>query len=174
MKPTLRLLFALLLCGIALPAHAKRVPDLAFKDLSGHTQKLSTLRGEITVLSFWATWCAPCRDELPRLSKLKDEYAPKGVRFVAISADEPKDRPKIDSFLKTANLTLDVWTGADLDTLDHLSLGNELPATILLDQNGEPVARILGEAQDSDIRTRLDWLLNGRQGPAPEPVVKHY
>src|SRR6185437_10722632 len=65
---------ALLLLLLPCAAQAKRAPNLAFKDLSGHTQKLSALEGSISVVSFWATWCAPCRDELPRLSKLAQQY----------------------------------------------------------------------------------------------------
>ena len=163
----------LFLC-FALTAQARPIPNLTFKDLAGRPQKLAALHGWITVLSFWATWCAPCLEELPRLSTLNAEYAPRGVHFLAISADAPKDRPKIASFLQARNITLDIWTGADLDTLDHLALGNVLPATLILDQNGEPVTRILGEAQDADLRTSLDWLLASRQGPAPAPLLKRY
>jgi hypothetical protein len=66
-----------------------------------------------------------------------------------------------------------VWTGADTDTLSRLGLGIELPATIVLDENGEVICRLLGEARETDLRTALDWLLNGRSGPVPEAIVKH-
>jgi len=154
-------------------AQAKRIPDLEFKDLAGHTEKLSSLQGSIAVISFWATWCAPCREELPRLSHLSRDYTPKGVHFLAISADSSKDKPKIEPFLHQQNLALEVWLGASIDTLDRLNLGNALPATIILDENGEIIGRIEGEAQPADITSRLDWLLNHRQGASPEPLTKH-
>jgi thiol-disulfide isomerase/thioredoxin len=164
------LLLATTLSGFA----AKPVPDLHFKDLAGHAEKLSSLQGSITVVTFWATWCTPCQEELPRIVQLQQEYAAKGIRFVAISIDTAKDRAKIQPFLQQHNITLDVWTGADADTLDRLHLGDEVPATIVLDKDGEPAGRILGEAHPEDIGIYLDWLLDNRKGPAPQRVIKRY
>jgi thiol-disulfide isomerase/thioredoxin len=155
-------------------AHAKPIPNLKFHDLAGHDQHFDNLRGSITVISFWATWCTPCREELPRLSKLQQQYATSGVRFLAISVDNPKDFAKIEPFLHQQNITLDVWEGADIDTLDHLALGDVVPATLILDKNGEVVGRISGEARDSDVTGYLDWLLHDRQGAAPEPFITRH
>ena len=58
--------------------------------------------------------------------------------------------------------------------LDNAGLGNLLPATMILDEQGQIVARIEGQARDADIRQTLDWLLNGRQGPAPEALIKRF
>jgi thiol-disulfide isomerase/thioredoxin len=154
-------------------AFAKPIPNLRFHDLAGHNQHLDSLRGSITVISFWATWCTPCRAELLRLSKLNAQYATSGVRFLAISVDESKDFPKIAPYFHQQNISLDVWTGADLDTLDLLALGDIVPATLVLDKNGEIIGRISGEARDADVTAYLDWLLHDRQGPAPDPFIKH-
>jgi thiol-disulfide isomerase/thioredoxin len=154
-------------------AQAKPIPNLKFRDLAGHDQRLDSLRGSITVISFWATWCTPCRAELPRLSKLSEQYRANGVRFIAISVDESKDFAKIEPFLHQQNITLDIWTGADLDTLDRLAIGNIVPATIVLDKNGEIIGRISGEARDADVTGYLDWLLHDRQGTGPDPFIKH-
>jgi len=169
----------LILILLAVPvAQGKRLPNLEFKSLAGQTEKLADLRGSITVVNFWATWCAPCRAELPLLSKLSKQYADRKVRFVAISADEEpenkKNRAKIDLFLSRQNLGIDVWLGADLDMLDRLQLGNVLPATLILDEQGEVVTRVIGEAHEEDVKGPLDWLLNGRTGPAPAAVTKRY
>jgi thiol-disulfide isomerase/thioredoxin len=172
MTPSIKRLLILAITGFALTAGAKPVPDLKFQDLAGHTQKLSDLRGSITVISFWATWCGPCKEELPRLSALKQHYADKGVRFIAISADEPKSRSKIEPYIQQQGITLDIWTGADIGSLDRLNLGNALPATIVLDKDGTPIGRIMGEARDADITSYLDWLLSDRSAPAPPPTLK--
>jgi len=170
----LKLITIVLLAAVNLSAPAKPVPDLKFTDLTGHPQKLSSLRGSITVVSFWATWCAPCLEELPRLARLNQQYSSKSVHFVLISADEPKDRPKIEPFLQHHDITLEVWLGASLDTLDRLNLDNALPATLILDPTGEVISRIEGEARDEDLTTALNWLLNNRTGPAPAPLTKRY
>jgi thiol-disulfide isomerase/thioredoxin len=165
---------ALLLCATLASAAPKKVPNLEAKSLTGESEKITALRGSIVVISFWATWCGPCTEELPRLSKLKQEYAAKGVRFIAISVDEPKTRAKIEPYLKQQSIELEVWVGGNLDMLEHSGLGNVLPGTLIIDQQGEIVTRIVGEAQEPDIRSRLDWLTNERPGPAPEPLIKHY
>ena len=155
-------------------AQAKRAPNLQLTDQAGKTHKISELRGSIVVVNFWATWCGPCREELPMLTRLSQEYGAKKVRFVAVSADEKKNRAAVDKFVTANHLGMEIWLGADVDMLQRADLGNVLPATFILDQQGDVVARILGQAREQDIRKPLDWLLAGKQGPAPEAVVKHY
>ena len=174
MYRALRGLVSIALCCSFVPVYAKPVPDMKFRDLAGHTQRMGSLRGSITVVSFWATWCAPCREELPRLSHLKEQYAESGVRFLAISIDESKDRARIEPYLQHENIALDVWVGADVDTLGRVGLGNIVPGTLILDKDGEIVGRIMGEARDSDVTGYLDWLLHDRQGTAPAPLIKRY
>jgi thiol-disulfide isomerase/thioredoxin len=167
----------LLACAVlvlAAAALAESVPKLSLKDLNGQPQKLSALRGKTVVLNFWATWCEPCQEELPRLSKLSQNYKEKNVEFVAVSIDAAKDRDKIGPLLHRLDVTLDIWTGADLDTLEKFGLGNVVPGTMVIDEKGQVVARVMGEARDEDVRAPLDWLLSGRLGAAPPPLLKRY
>jgi len=168
---------AIFALGLPGAIEAKPVPNLGFKDLVGAKKGLGDLRGSIVVVNFWATWCGPCRDELPLFARLNTEYAAKKVRFVEISEDEngvsKAGRAKIDAFMKANGPGLEVWTGADTDALSRLGLGIELPATIVVDENGEVICRLLGEARETELRTVLDWLVNGRTGPAPPAIYKH-
>jgi thiol-disulfide isomerase/thioredoxin len=164
----------LLLCLFVVSAQGKRAPNLELKDLSGNKQKLDSLHGSIAVVSFWATWCVPCRDELPRLSKLTQEYSPSGVRFIAISIDEQKDRDKVAPYVAGQKLAMDIWVGGDTDMMARVGLGDIVPGTIILDQQGEIIGRIMGEAREEDIRSRIEWLRNGRQGNVPEALTKRY
>jgi thiol-disulfide isomerase/thioredoxin len=173
----IRLQRIFIICALAMfttIAGAESVPKLSLKDLSGQTQKLSALRGKVVVLNFWATWCEPCQEELPRLSKLAQSYAGKNVQFVAVSIDAARDREKIEPLLRRLNVNLDVWTGADLDTLEKFGLRNVVPGTMVIDETGQIVTRVMGEARDEDVRTPLDWVLQGRVGSAPPPIVKRY
>ena len=172
---------AVFLCALAAGstiALADSVPKLTLKDLGGQTQKLSSLRGKIIVLNFWATWCEPCQEELPRLSKLAQSYAGKNIQFVAVSIDAAKDRDKIEPLLRRLHVDLDVWTGADLDTLEKFGLGNVVPGTMVIDEAGHVVTRVMGEARDEDVSTPLDWLIRRNSGdpagPAPQPLLKRY
>jgi len=156
------------------PGIAKRAPDPGFKSLNGQTRKLSALRGQMVVVNFWATWCGPCQEELPRLAKLAESYKDKPVRFVLISIDEPKNRAKIPAVLERLHVSLESWEDADTETMDRFGLGNIVPGSAIIDQNGEVVARIMGEAREEDVRTAVDWLLGGKSGPAPAPMTKRY
>lgn len=171
-----RLLPALLLClALSSPfALAKRVPDPAFKTLDGQSHKLSTLRGQIVVVNFWATWCGPCKEELPRLNQIAASYSGKPVSFVFISIDDPKDRPKIPTTLSKLHVDFTSWVNADTDTLSDFGLGNIVPGTIVLDETGQPVARIMGEAREDDVRKPVDWLLAGRKADPPQAITKRY
>lgn len=164
----------MLAAGVPARAWAGPVANLKFKDMAGHTERLGSLRGRIAVVNFWATWCAPCRAELPMLSGLEQRYAGRGVQFVAISVDTAKDRAKVATYLREEQPGLGVWVGADLDTLGRLGFGDVVPATLVLDAKGVAVGRIEGEADEADVRGYLDWLLSGRRGKAPPARIKRY
>ncbi len=155
-------------------AASKRAPDPGFKSLDGHSRKLSALRGQVVVVNFWATWCGPCQEELPRLTKLAESYEGKPVRFVLISIDEPKNRPKIPAVLDRLHVPLESWDDADTDTMDRFGLADIVPGTVILDEKGDVIARIMGEAREDDVRGAVDWLLGGRSGPAPAGLTKRY
>lgn len=168
-----KLLFCLLtVCTAQLTA--KRAPDPGFKTLDGQSRKLSELRGQAVVANFWATWCEPCQEELPRLSQLASYYSGRPIRFIFISIDNPKDRPKIPVAIARLHISIDSWVGADTDTLGRFGLGDIVPGTIILDDKGEIVSRIMGEAKEEDIRTAADWLLNNKSGQTPPPLIKRY
>jgi thiol-disulfide isomerase/thioredoxin len=168
------LTLALLLAFLPALLHAKRVPDPSFKTLDGRSRKLSALRGQIVVVNFWATWCGPCQEELPRLSQIASSYSGKPVNFVLISIDDLKDRGKISSALAKLHVDLASWVGADSDTLSSFGLGNIVPGTVILDQTGQPVARVMGEARAEDVRKAVDWLLDGKSGDSPQAITKRY
>jgi thiol-disulfide isomerase/thioredoxin len=170
-----RFLFALALCVYAsIPAMAKHAPDPGFKSLDGQQRKLSSLRGQVVVVNFWATWCGPCQEELPRLAQMAASYQGKPVKFVTISIDDPKDRGKIPAVLARLKVPADSWVGGNTDMLADFGLGNIVPGTAVLDEHGEVVARIMGEAREADVRTAVDWLLSRKTGPAPAAVTKRY
>ncbi|MDE3106223.1 MAG: TlpA family protein disulfide reductase [Acidobacteriota bacterium] len=162
-----------LLLPVAYAASARPAPELKATTLDGQPRLLSGLRGQIVVLNLWATWCGPCRAELPRIARLGASYEGKGVHFVAVSIDDAKDRKKIAPFLEQQQIHMDAWVATGDDVLDRFQLGDMVPDTLILDQKGVIITRITGEVQDDDIRGVVDWLLGGRKGPAPAARVKH-
>jgi thiol-disulfide isomerase/thioredoxin len=149
-------------------------PAFAFNDLTGKSHSLAEYQGKIVILNFWATWCGPCRDEMPMLSKLSKDFAPQDVVFLAVSLDDEKSRPKIPRFLAKKKITLTVFTGATPATLHDFQLGEIVPATIILDRQGQPAFRIMGQASKKDIFARVDWLLSDRSSKSPKPLLKNF
>ena len=179
-KNSLRL--TLVVCAVALctlsPAligSPKDPPkaDLSLKDLTGKKVRLRDYQGKFVVLNFWATWCVPCRDEMPMIVETEKEYASRGVVFVGASLDDGKTQGQIASFLEKHQISFPIWVGATGDDLDRLGMGPAVPATAFLDQEGRIVARISGQMRKGEINERLDWLLGGRTGPAPQAMVSH-
>ena len=177
LKPRLCLLLTtLLLPSLLAPVHTAAeiaAPTIQFEDREGNTHRFEELRGHPAVVNFWATWCGPCREEMPRLQKLSENYAPQQVRFIAVSIDSPDTRGKIDSIVQKRNFHLPIWMGASDETLAELKLGNLVPATLILDTDGEIIGKIEGEAREKDVRARLDWALNGHHGKQPSIVQRN-
>ena len=126
-------------------------PDLELLDDGGRPLALSAVIGKATVLNFWATWCGPCRVELPELQKLYNELGGKGLVVLPINVDHPalrKDtfgpdvarvRPRVEAFTSNTGLTLPMYY-VDGPTQSRLGLGT-IPLTFLLDRKGG-VARL--------------------------------
>ena len=123
----------------------KPVPDIAFQDGSGGAVKLSQWRGRVVLVNLWATWCAPCRKEMPDLAKLQQAMGSKDFEVVAISVDR-KGVEASSAFLKDNGadaLKLYVEpTAAILNDLQAIGL----PATVLVDREGNEIGRLLGPA----------------------------
>lgn len=166
MQRTLTLTLALLLAAAARPAASQPV-ELVLADLQGREQSVEALRGKVVVLNFWATWCIPCRKEMPILLDLQDRYGSRGLQLVAASADLPEDRAKVERDVGVLKIDVPVWVGATTEHMQSLGLGAELPATAILDRDGTIVARIRGVVDEADLRRRVDWLLGDRLAPAP-------
>lgn len=163
----------LLALPLAAASAAEKPLDLKLTDWNGKRVQLRNYRGKVVVLNFWATWCEPCREEMPRMVEAEKVWSSKGVLFIAISLDEDKTQKSIPAFLDRYHVTFPVWTGATTAELDKLRLGQGVPDTAFLDENGAVVARVLGEISLAEINERLTWLTNGRRNPSPPALVDH-
>lgn len=153
---------------------AKNARKLTLRDLNGNKARLSDYAGGIVVLNFWATWCGPCKEELPRLAKMADQYSAQNVVFVLASIDEQKKLGAVRDFVAQQKVSLPVLVGADVDLLEQLSGTNVVPATLIIDDKGEIVRAINGEAREEDIKEAVEWLSSGKKGAAPVERVRRY
>lgn len=165
----------LLIVALASAVRAQEAaPPLELSDQSGKEQKLSDYSGKIVVLNFWATWCGPCVKEMPIFVELTKKYEAQGVVVLAASLDAPETQPNIPAFAKKLKMSFPILTGTTLDHMTQFAMGESLPGTIIIDQQGRVFSRILGEARKKEVFERVEWLLGLRVGKkAPEPLVSH-
>ena len=162
------------LCLVASIALASRPPDraaLSLPDLAADPQRLEQYRGHVVVLNFWATWCVPCREEMPLLVDIQNRYASRGVVVLGASADDESTKAQIRPFVEELRITFPIWTGATTADMNRLGLGTALPATAIIDPDGRIAFRIIGVLERKDLVRRLDYLLSAKRGKAPEPVI---
>ena len=145
---------------VTMTAPALPIPELVLADLKGQPQSLGQWRGKLLVVNYWATWCHPCRQEMPGFSRLQDKYRDKGVQFVGISID---NADKISEFQKTTPVSYPLLIG-DINVMENSArLGNTrqaLPFTVVFDRRGELFLTKLGRFTETDLEQRLIELIS--------------
>ena len=132
---------------------------LSLPDAAGQEQKLAQWRGKVLVVNFWATWCAPCREEMPQFVKTQAELGPRGLQFIGIAAD---DASKVKAFAQEIRLNYPALVGG-FGAIDlSRTLGNTvmaLPFTVVVDRAGNIVHTQLGPLAPAKLRSVLDRTL---------------
>jgi thiol-disulfide isomerase/thioredoxin len=156
----MRLVWAILAASAALSAQPKMTPisEATFpKLIAGH-------KGKILLVDFWATWCVPCRAEMPQLVKLSAKLGPRGLDFVSVSADEPnKEAAALKVLMENAvGGPFFIKKAADDDKFNDLvdaKWSGEMPAMFIYDRTGKRIRSFLGETPMSDIEAAIEKLL---------------
>jgi thiol-disulfide isomerase/thioredoxin len=136
----------------------KPAPAVTGTTLDGKPFKLADLRGKVTVINFWASWCAPCRAEAPTMQQVYDETKASGVQFVGVDIKDGRDNAK--AFARTFKITYpSVYDQAGQIALAFRDIPpNAVPSTLVIDRRGAVAARAIGSVSYSplkDIVTRL-------------------
>src|SRR5512138_1611874 len=132
--------------GAVLVPKAERTlaPKLVFSDIPGARRHLLQFKGKIVVVNFWATWCVPCKTEMPEFVKAYAADRDRGVEFVG-AANEPRSaKAKVREFIQGMQIQFPVWLEASEDHMKALGVGPGLPATVIVDAQGRVAARIAG------------------------------
>lgn len=151
--------------GIGLAVYDRNPVDttallaLALPDPTGRPQPMAQWRGKVLVVNFWATWCAPCREEMPDLVRAQEEYGAKGLQIVGIAVD---NADKVQQFAKEIGLNYPALIGG-YGAMDlSRDLGNSLvalPFTLVLDRQGKVAYTHLGPVKSDKFRDVVSKLL---------------
>lgn len=115
-------------------AHPKKAPDLALKDQRGRIVRLSGYRGKVVLLNFWATWCPPCRAEMPDLVRWQREYRDRGLQVIGVTYP-PTSRVKVRQFVREVRGNYPILYGTK-KTKTLFDEGDTLPITVVIDREG--------------------------------------
>ena len=119
------------------------IKELKFKDSNLQEVDLSNKKGNIMIINFWATWCAPCKREMPSLEKLTNKYPE--IKVYAINTEKP-NKLKIRDFFRTVGVaSLDTYYDPDFKLVKQFKMRG-LPTSILIDKEGNEFGRVIGEA----------------------------
>src|SRR5580704_18900750 len=147
-------------------------PEVTFKDLDGKDVTLASLKGKVVVVNFWATWCDPCREEIPWLIEFQQKYADKGFTLLGVAMDE-EGKPVVQPFVQTTPFNVN----GHPTTMNYpIVLGNDdiaskfggllgLPTSIVVSRDGKVEKRYIGsvskDALEKDIQSLLASPQNG-------------
>ena len=120
----------------------KIIRELKFKDLNLQEIDLTNKKGNIMILNFWATWCMPCRREMPSLEKLTHKHPE--IKVYAINMEKPNKLKAQDFFKFIGVLSLDIYFDPELKLVKQFKMRG-LPTSILIDKNGKEFGRVVGE-----------------------------
>ena len=137
-------------------------PNFTAVDLQGRQVSLADLRGEVVFLNIWATWCPPCREEMPSMQRLHEELAPEGLRIVAVSVDAAQGKTDatgraggdLEAFAPEYGLTFTIWHDPSGE-IQRIYRTTGVPESLVIDRTGVIVKKVIG-ATDWDSEANLE------------------
>jgi thiol-disulfide isomerase/thioredoxin len=158
MKLPFVLIAALSLCQAAAPTKLVKVDEIAYP------KTVALKKGKVVLVNFWATWCEPCRKEMPELSKMYNALKAKGLELITISADEPEDEKAAIAFLAKAGIGDPAYLKQAKNDDKFISgidakWSGALPALILYDKTGKKVKVWIGETDLKQLEAEIRKLL---------------
>ena len=138
-----------------LPKSQIQLKDFKIFDMENKSHQLFDYKGKVILLNFWATWCPPCRAEMPSMEKLSNEYKNKNFTVLAVSAEDFKT---VKNFITTNKYTFPVFTD-DNGQLNNAYGTGSIPTTYLIDKNGNMIAQFVG-SREWDSQTAKDLINN--------------
>jgi len=149
-----------------MPARATDVPNVAMKDLEGRDVSLAQYKGKVVLVNFWATWCQPCRIEIPWMIEFQQKYGPRGFTVLGIAMDD-EGKKVVEPFVGKERFDVD---GRQMAMNYPVLLGNDdiadrfggligLPTSVLISRDGKKAKTVLGLVNHDDVAKAIEGLL---------------
>ncbi|HTR68134.1 MAG TPA: redoxin domain-containing protein [Terriglobales bacterium] len=147
----------------------KAAPDFALQSTDGKTVHLSDFRGKAVLLNFWATWCEPCKIEMPWFAELQKQYGPEGLQVVGVSVDDDATADDLAKFAKDLGVNYPILLGKE--NVENAYGGVQfLPATLYIDREGKIVDKVFGLKGRGEIEDGIKKILG--PGQSAEHVAR--
>ena len=157
------------MAGVAAPVVGQPAPALVARTFAGNTVDLAALRGKVVVLNFWASWCAPCRAEMPELDALYAQYRERGLVVLGLSVDDPHDRREAARTAQAFGYPLGMLTAATANGFGQ-PLG--VPTTYLIAADGTLSQILVGQGAPAMLAA-LRLAVAAQLAAEPSPGVTH-
>ena len=128
-----------LFSGTVASAETTPAPEFSLRDINGKKVSLPDYKGQVVFISFWATWCAPCKSEMPHLQDFHTEYKDKGLVILSISIDNPKDASRAKAYIKENKYDFTVLLDKQTKVVSLYNPSKKVPFSVLINKEGNIV-----------------------------------
>ena len=163
-RSSIAIVFALVV-GAGSAMAGEVAPDFTLRDIDGKEVKLSTFKGKVVMVNFWATWCGPCKIEMPHLDKMDREFEDKGFEVISISTDDARAASKVKPLIKRGGYGFTVLLDKDTTVVAQYNPAKTLPYNALIDRDGRihKVYQGYNPGDEVEMRKDVEELLSAGQ-----------
>ncbi|HAQ60918.1 TPA: hypothetical protein DCR49_02790 [Candidatus Delongbacteria bacterium] len=138
----------------------KKAPSFRLENTDGKIIELDSLllKGPV-LLNFWASWCKPCKEELPEFNKISNEYSGKGLNVILVTIDKPSTVSKAKSFLKTKGFNMELLKDCDLKVIKSFGGGESVPYTFLIDKDKHITFKKKGQTSYGELLKEVNKII---------------